>query len=47
MKRYPYIWNALDEFLNKTKPDLAVLFGSYSKGEAKEKSDVDVLCVNS
>jgi len=47
IKRYPYIWNALDEFLNKTKPDLAVLFGSYSKGEAKEKSDVDVLCVNS
>ena len=26
---------------------MAVLFGSYSKGEAKEKSDVDVLCVNS
>ena len=47
IKKYPFVWNALDEFLNKTRPDLAILFGSYSKGEAKEKSDIDVLCVNS
>ncbi len=46
VKKYPSVWNALDEFLNKTKLNLVILFGSYSKGEAKEKSNVDVLCVN-
>ncbi len=45
VKKYPSVWNALDEFLNKTKLHLVILFGSYSKEEAKERSDVDVLCV--
>ncbi len=46
IKKYPYVWKALDEFINKTKLELVILFGSYSKNEAKEKSDVDILCVN-
>jgi len=44
--KYPNAWKVLEEFINKTKPGLAVLFGSYSKGEAKERSDVDVLCID-
>jgi predicted nucleotidyltransferase len=45
-EKYSSAWKAIDEFINKAKPEMAVLFGSYSKGEAKERSDVDVLCVN-
>ena len=45
IKKYPLIWNALEEFMNKSKPELAILFGSYSKGEAKERSDIDILCI--
>ncbi len=46
VKKYSRVWNALDEFIGKTKPEMIVLFGSYPKGEAKERSDVDILCIN-
>lgn len=46
IKKYLLVWNALEEFINKAKPELVILFGSYSKGEAKERSDIDVLCIN-
>ncbi len=45
-EKYSSAWNAIDEFINKAKLEMVVLFGSYSKGEAKERSDVDVLCIN-
>lgn len=45
-EKYSSAWKAIDEFINKVKPEMAVLFGSYSKGEAKGRSDVDVLCIN-
>lgn len=32
--------------MEKTKLDLFILFGSYSKCEAREGSDIDILCVN-
>lgn len=46
VKKYPHVWKAVEEFIDKTKPEMVVLFGSYSKGEAKERSDIDVLCIN-
>jgi predicted nucleotidyltransferase len=46
VEKYPPIWNALEEFISKSKPDSAILFGSYTKGEAREGSDVDILCIN-
>lgn len=46
IQRYPSVWKAIEDFLNNAKPEMAILFGSYSKGEAKERSDVDLLCVN-
>lgn len=46
VKNYPFAWNAVEEFVNKTKPEMVVLFGSYTKGEASERSDIDVLCIN-
>lgn len=45
-KKYSSAWKAIDEFINKTKLEMVILFGSYSKGEVKERSDVDVLCIN-
>ncbi|MFH1696045.1 MAG: nucleotidyltransferase domain-containing protein [Candidatus Micrarchaeota archaeon] len=45
-KKYFRAKNALDEFIKKAKLEMIVLFGSYSKEEARERSDVDVLCVN-
>lgn len=46
VEKYPSVWKAIEEFISKTKLELAVLFGSYSRDEAKEGSDVDILCVN-
>lgn len=46
IKKYPSAWKAVEEFIDKSKPELVVLFGSYSKDEAKERSDIDVLCVS-
>lgn len=46
VKRYPSVWEAVEELINKAKLEMAVLFGSYSKGEAKERSDIDVVCIN-
>lgn len=46
VNKYPSVWKAIEEFINKTKLELVVLFGSYSNDEAKEESDVDLLCVN-
>lgn len=45
-KKYPQAWNAAEEFISKAKPEMAVLFGSYSKNAAGKKSDIDILCVN-
>ncbi|MCS4541847.1 MAG: nucleotidyltransferase domain-containing protein [Euryarchaeota archaeon] len=46
VKKYPHAWKAIEEFINKTKLEMVVLFGSYSKDEANERSDIDVLCIN-
>jgi predicted nucleotidyltransferase len=46
LKKFPTASNAAREFIIKTKPEIVVLFGSYSKGEATESSDLDILCVN-
>jgi predicted nucleotidyltransferase len=45
-KKFPNVWKVLDEFLAKASLQMAVLFGSYAKGEVKEGSDIDLLCVN-
>jgi len=44
-KKYPRVAASLEEFVMKAKPDAAILFGSYPKGEAREDSDVDALCI--
>jgi predicted nucleotidyltransferase len=44
-KKYPRIASAIEELIMKAKPDATIIFGSYSKGEAQEDSDVDVLCL--
>lgn len=46
VKKHVSVWKAIEEFIRKSKPEMAVLFGSYSKDEGKERSDIDVLCVN-
>lgn len=46
VKKYPGVWKAIEEFMERTKLDLFILFGSYSKREAREGSDIDILCVN-
>ena len=46
IKKHPAEGRAIEEFTGKAKPYLAILFGSYSKGEAGKKSDLDVLCVS-
>jgi len=46
VKEQPSVSKALEELIDKSKPDLAVLFGSYARGDAKERSDIDILCVN-
>lgn len=45
IKKYPLIWNALVELINKTRIESVILFGSYSKGGARKDSDVDILCI--
>jgi predicted nucleotidyltransferase len=45
-KKYPSVWKIMEEFMNKTNLTLVVLFGSYSRDEAKERSDIDILCIN-
>ena len=44
-EKYPLVLNALEDLIKTDAPDLVILFGSYPKGEAKKRSDVDVLCV--
>ncbi|MFH0906444.1 MAG: nucleotidyltransferase domain-containing protein, partial [archaeon] len=46
ISKYPSIWKAITEFVDKAKLEMIILFGSYSKDEAKERSDIDVLCIN-
>ncbi|MBI2549390.1 nucleotidyltransferase domain-containing protein [Candidatus Woesearchaeota archaeon] len=46
VKKYTSVWKAIEEFVNKTKLEMVVLFGSYSKDQAKERSDIDILCIN-
>lgn len=36
---------AIEELMKKAKPDMVIIFGSYSKGEAKKESDVDLICI--
>jgi predicted nucleotidyltransferase len=36
----------LEEFIAKTKLEMVILFGSYSRNEETERSDIDVLCIN-
>lgn len=43
--KFQVVSEAAEELINKTKPEIAVLFGSYSRDEAKEDSDVDMLFV--
>jgi len=45
-KKFPNVRGVLDEFLTKASLQMAVLFGSYAKGEARGGSDVDLLCVD-
>jgi predicted nucleotidyltransferase len=45
-KKFPRVWKVLDEFLAKADLQMAVLFGSHAKGEAREGSDIDLLCVD-
>jgi len=46
VKKFPKVWKALDEFLTKANLQVTIMFGSYAKGEAKEGSDIDLLCVD-
>ena len=39
------MWKLLKEFSANEGIRCAILFGSYAKGDASDKSDVDVLCV--
>ena len=43
---YPSASKALDDLFRDIDVDLAIVFGSYSKGEAKRDSDLDLLCVS-
>ncbi|MFH1225062.1 MAG: nucleotidyltransferase domain-containing protein [Candidatus Diapherotrites archaeon] len=45
IKKHPQAWRAVEEFMGKAEPELAVLFGSYSKGGANAGSDIDMLCI--
>lgn len=45
-KKFSNVWKVLNEFLTKTSLHAAILFGSYAKGEAKEGSDIDLLCID-
>ena len=42
---HPEVGRAIEEFLALTSPQMAVLFGSYAKGEATRRSDIDILCI--
>lgn len=44
-KKHPAESELLAEFLKETKPEVAILFGSYAKREEREGSDIDVLCI--
>jgi predicted nucleotidyltransferase len=43
--KYPAVHKAIEELRKGAKPELMIVFGSYAHGEAKQASDVDVLCV--
>lgn len=45
-KKHPLLYKRLKEFTEKIDARAVVLFGSYAKSEATEKSDVDILCVS-
>lgn len=42
---HPEVGRAIEEFLAHTSPQMAVLFGSYAKGDATRQSDIDILCI--
>ncbi len=42
---HPEVGRAIEEFLARTSPQMAVLFGSYATGGATRRSDVDILCI--
>ena len=41
----PYIDKIIPIIISKASPDQIVLFGSYARGENKEKSDIDLLII--
>ncbi len=44
--KYPQLVPILDEFFKKTRSDLLIIFGSYSRMQPLKDSDLDILCVN-
>lgn len=42
LSKYPTLRNILEKIQNNPQIKLAILFGSYSKGLAKQESDIDV-----
>ena len=46
IKKYPHVRKVLEEFIAKTKLEMVILFGSYSRNEETERSDIDVFCIN-
>ena len=51
LKRAYNLWkleesNLIDEIQEKSVPEAIILFGSYSRGEDKEKSDIDIAVIN-
>src|SRR3989344_8235296 len=42
LKKYPILRNTIEKIQKNKKVDLAILFGSYAKNDAKEDSDIDI-----
>lgn len=43
--KHPQVMKALKELINKVDVELAIIFGSYAKGDVRKDSDVDMLCI--
>jgi predicted nucleotidyltransferase len=42
-KKIPFIEQIIDTIVTAIEPDKIILFGSYSRGDYKKNSDVDIL----
>jgi len=42
LKNYPLLKNIFQKIIGNSKIKLAILFGSYTKGKANKKSDIDI-----